>query len=115
MRLPQCFEAGVLHRRRMVSTQAQMLTALSYQGVLRRGFALVRDEAGRAVRSVKGLTSGHRLDVELADGNVAAEVQATKVRQGDATDAGLQKEAPGPVRGSSKPRKPPEGQGSLFE
>ena len=115
MRLPQCFEAGLLHRRRMVSAQAQMLTALGYQSVLRRGFALVRDEAGRTVRSVSGLAAGQRLDVELIDGNVAAEVQATKVRPGDATDAGPPKDASGPMRGSGKPRKPPEGQGSLFE
>ena len=81
-RLPQCFEAGLAQRRQMVAAQAQMLTALGYQGVLRRGFALVRDEAGRAVRSVKGLTPGQRLDVELADGNAVAEVVAGPVAAG---------------------------------
>lgn len=113
MRLPQCFEAGVLHRRRALSAQAQMLTALSYQGVLRRGFALVRNEAGHAVRSVTGLAPGQRLDVELADGNVTAEVQAAKARHADA--ATLLSDVPAPVRGSAKARKPPGGQGSLFE
>lgn len=115
VRLPQCFEASVLHRRRMVSAQAQMLTALSYQGVLRRGFALLRDEAGRAVRSVEMLAPGQPLDVELADGNVAANVEAIKSRRGEVTEPAAPRDAPGAMRGSSKPRKPPGGQGSLFE
>lgn len=115
MRLPQCFEAGVLHRRRALSAQAQMLTALSYQGVLRRGFALIRNEAGHAVRSVTGLAPGQRLDVELADGNVTAEVQAAKTRHADAAQPASLSDGPAPALGSSKPRKPPGGQGSLFE
>lgn len=115
LRLPQCFEAGLLHRRRAVSAQTQMLTALSYQSVLRRGFALVRDDAGRAVRSVQGLVAGQRLDVELADGNVAAEVQCTETRPSGASQEAQKSDAAAPLRGISKPKKPPGGQGSLFE
>jgi exodeoxyribonuclease VII large subunit len=116
VRLPQCFEARMLHRRRALSAQAQMLTALSYQGVLRRGFALIRNEAGHAVRSVTGLAPGQRLDVELADGNVAAEVQGAKARPADAAaDTATHGDAPAPLRGIGKPKKPPGGQGSLFE
>jgi exodeoxyribonuclease VII large subunit len=115
LRLPQCFQAGLLHRRRAVAAQAQLLGALSYQGVLRRGFALVRDESGRTVRTVKGLRSGQRLDVELADGNVAAEVQTAEPRQTGIGEMAVDKDASAPPRGSNKPRKSPEGQGSLFE
>ena len=50
-----------------------MLASLSYQSVLRRGFALVRDADGRTVRQAEGITAGMRLDIELADGHVAAE------------------------------------------
>jgi exodeoxyribonuclease VII large subunit len=115
LRLPQCFQSGLLHRRRAVAAQAQLLGALSYQGVLRRGFALVRDESGRTVRSVKGLRSGQRLDVELADCNVAAEVQTAEPRQTDVGEMAVDKDASAPARGGNKPRKSPEGQGSLFE
>jgi exodeoxyribonuclease VII large subunit len=63
----------VSQRRRALAGQAQMLVALSYQGVLRRGFALVRDETGAAIRSAAGIARGTRLDIELADGRIAAE------------------------------------------
>ena len=53
-----------------------MLASLSYQSVLRRGFALVRDAEGRAVRQATGLGAGVRLEIELADGRIAAETLA---------------------------------------
>jgi exodeoxyribonuclease VII large subunit len=115
LRLPQCFQAGLLHRRRAVAAQAQLLGALSYQGVLQRGFALIRDDAGRAVRSAAGLTPGQRLDLELADGNVAAEVQTARGKQPQAAPLAPQGEGSAAARGSSKPKKPTGGQGSLFE
>jgi exodeoxyribonuclease VII large subunit len=40
---------------------------------LKRGFALVRDERGAAVRSAIGIRPGMRLEIELADGRIAAE------------------------------------------
>jgi exodeoxyribonuclease VII large subunit len=40
--------------------------------VLARGFALVRDEAGAPLRSASAVASGARLDIEFADGRVAA-------------------------------------------
>ncbi len=114
LRLPQCFQAGLLHRRRAVAAQEQLLGALSYQGVLRRGFALVRDEAGRTVRTVAGLAPGQGLDVELADGNVAADVRTTQAKQPVAAHLAEQ-DTRAPPRAASKPKKTPEGQGSLFE
>jgi exodeoxyribonuclease VII large subunit len=114
LRLPQCFQAGLSHRRRAVAAQEQLLGALSYQGVLRRGFALVRDAAGRTVRSVAGLAPGQGLDVELADGNVAAEVRTTQAKQPVAAHL-AERNTSAPPRAASKPKKPPEGQGSLFE
>jgi exodeoxyribonuclease VII large subunit len=51
---------------------AELLEALSYHGVLARGFALVRDEAGRPLRLASAIVSGQRLELEFADGKVAA-------------------------------------------
>jgi exodeoxyribonuclease VII large subunit len=113
-RLQQCFAARTRQRRQMLSGQAQMLASLSYQSVLQRGFALVRDEQGRAVRSARGVAAGQRLDIELGDGRLEAEVRASAAPE--------QREAAAGSDGgtaSSKPRavgrKAPRGQGSLFD
>ncbi len=57
---------------RKVAGLGQVLQALSYHGVLERGFALVRDAEGRAVRSAASVAAGARLEIELADGRIAA-------------------------------------------
>src|ERR1700722_6029509 len=52
---------------------SQLLAALSYQGVLARGFALVRaGESGQPVRSAAAVNAGMRLDIEFADGRGGA-------------------------------------------
>ncbi len=51
---------------------ASLLTSYSYQGVLARGFALVRDDAGRAVTSAKEAAQHRTLDLEFVDGRLAA-------------------------------------------
>ncbi|MFG1394446.1 exodeoxyribonuclease VII large subunit [Xanthobacter agilis] len=52
---------------------AQLLSALSYHGVLERGFALVRDAEGQAVRRAGGLGPGRRIELEFADGRIGAQ------------------------------------------
>ena len=47
---------------------SKLLVSLGYQSVLQRGYALVRDSAGRTVRSVSGIAAGDRLSVQVADG-----------------------------------------------
>jgi exodeoxyribonuclease VII large subunit len=49
-----------------------LLAALSYRGVLARGFALVRDEHGHAVHAAASIGPNARLAIEFADGRVAA-------------------------------------------
>jgi exodeoxyribonuclease VII large subunit len=51
---------------------AGLLSALSYQGVLARGFALVRDGAGKPLRIAAEVRPGSALDIEFADGRVGA-------------------------------------------
>jgi exodeoxyribonuclease VII large subunit len=92
-----------------------MLGSLSYQSVLRRGFALVRDAHGQAVRSVAGLSSGARVGIEFADGLADATI-ASAVPSADAGEA--KADARGRDERTSTPRAPtrrgPSGQGSLF-
>jgi exodeoxyribonuclease VII large subunit len=50
----------------------QLLSALSYHGVLARGFALVRGPDHAPVHSAGAVDPGMQLDIEFADGHVAA-------------------------------------------
>jgi exodeoxyribonuclease VII large subunit len=79
-----------------------MLASLSYQSVLKRGFALVRDSEGRAVRSIGGLEAGSRVAIELTDGRAGASITSVESSSPERT------EAPKPKRS------PPKDQGSLF-
>jgi exodeoxyribonuclease VII large subunit len=67
---------------------AQLLNALSYKGVLDRGFALVRDEHGQPLHAAANINSGQRLNIEFADGRVGA------IADGDGTPAVKPKAAP---------------------
>src|SRR2546430_7605873 len=67
----QRLEARVAH-------SGQLLGALSYRGVLARGFALVRDEQGHAVHTAASVGPGARLDLEFSDGRVAATADADR-------------------------------------
>lgn len=51
------------------------LESASPQSVLKRGFALVRDEHGRPVARAAGLASGQKLTTEFADGQVRTRVE----------------------------------------
>jgi exodeoxyribonuclease VII large subunit len=107
----QCVLAQLAAHRRHLDGCAKLLASLSYHGVLQRGYALVRDGDGQALRSVAQIAAGQRLDIELADGRVDAQaLGGGRASRGTET----QPEA----RSRLAPRKTPPsgrgGQGSLF-
>ena len=51
---------------------SQLLNALSYKGVLDRGFALVRKADGSPLHRAAGVNAGQRLSIEFADGRIGA-------------------------------------------
>jgi exodeoxyribonuclease VII large subunit len=55
-----------------VERAERLLAAFSYREVLKRGFALVRDGEGRPLRAAAAVDAGMALDIEFADGRVAA-------------------------------------------
>ena len=76
-RLDRAFAEGALARRSRLAALWQLASAVSYRGVLARGFALVRDEADRAVRRAAETREGQTLTIEFAD----RAIQATAGRE----------------------------------
>jgi exodeoxyribonuclease VII large subunit len=102
-RMTYAFGAFIAGRKERVERLGRLQDSLSHKAVLARGFALVRDEDGRLVRSVSQTPAGAALTIEFADGRVP-------VKAGE-TDA--------PASASCAPRKklrktPGDDQGSLF-
>jgi exodeoxyribonuclease VII large subunit len=83
----------------------KLLAALSYQGVLARGFALVRDPAGPPIRSAAAISPGQALDIEFSDGRATALATAAH---------GVPVKPRQPIRPRSRKYGSGEGQGSLF-
>ncbi len=104
--LLQRHEARITH-------SGQLLAALSYRGVLARGFALVRDDAGQAVRSATAVGSGARLTLEFADGkvNVTSDTDQTAATSSNPPRSNPTSE-PKPI--SRRRATKPADQGSLF-
>tara|TARA_R110000787_G_scaffold43688_4_gene107077 strand:- start:35816 stop:37252 length:1437 start_codon:yes stop_codon:yes gene_type:complete len=80
----------------------RLLESLSFRRVLKRGYSIVWDEAGKPISSVGDATAGRMVEVEFSDGKAAAIFQSGA---GGKT-ASAPKKAP-------KPKSPPK-QGSLL-
>ena len=107
----QAFEHRVGRQRQTVSAVTQLLNSLGYHSVLARGFTIVRDEDGGTVRSAKIAADAQLINIEFADGQVAA------VPEGSGPAGSRAK----PGKRSAKPKPTPakrstkdSGQGSLF-
>jgi exodeoxyribonuclease VII large subunit len=99
----------------------QLLAALSYHGVLARGFALVRAEGGEPLRTAAAVSPGVRLDIEFADGHVGATADSgVRAPAGRPADVASQATRLPATRRAATERAKPRirreipGQGSLF-
>ena len=112
----------VAQRRRMLDSTLKLLASLSYQSVLQRGFALVRDGDGKAVRSTAQVKAGALLAIEVADGRFAAQALEGGGHTVPSQAAPSPPTGPGPAStpsaapaGARRSRDPSGGaQGSLF-
>jgi exodeoxyribonuclease VII large subunit len=109
-RATQAIANAIRHRRRAVDGQGQLLAALSYQGVLARGYALVRDTEGKAIRRAAAVSAAQRLEIEFTDGRVSAEALSS-AGQSPPPEATAR---PAAAASPPKPRSGSSGQGSLF-
>ena len=87
-------------RLQRLSEADKLLRAFSYQSVLGRGFALVRDSEGHPVRTTSATSDGMAVSIEFADGRADAVIGV----------AGTKKSTTRSDTGA----KPGGGQGSLF-
>ena len=105
-RLTQCIGVIASNRRRQLEALGQLLRSLSHKSVLDRGFALIRDADGQMVRkSAEALAAGH-LEIEFADGRVAAETRD----EAEGTSSKPERRPAAKVRGNNEKTK----QGKLF-
>ena len=107
---PERALARMIERRRdRLEALGGLLNSLSYRAVLARGFALVRDEDGTALRSAEVAGRAARLQLQFADGAIAA----TPLSDEDDQPAPRTRRTPAK---SEEPAQaaPPARQGSLF-
>ncbi|MFN3230548.1 MAG: exodeoxyribonuclease VII large subunit [Alphaproteobacteria bacterium] len=71
-RLRPALDRHLAQAQRSVEASARLLETLSYQGVLARGFAVVRGEGDAVLTSAKGVKSGTPLSLEFKDGRAQA-------------------------------------------
>ena len=67
--------ALVARSRQRFDARTQLLNSLGYHNVLARGFTLIRDAEGRMLRRAEEVSAGGHLDIEFADGHVAAQAE----------------------------------------
>ena len=94
-RLRRAVSGALEQRRSALAGLDQFLNALSYRNVLKRGFALVREESGAPLRSASAIAAGQGLRLEFSDGEVA--VQA---KDGPAAGPRKRRTTPGSSQGS---------------
>jgi exodeoxyribonuclease VII large subunit len=71
-RLQKAFGDAVLRRRVRLGALAKLLGAVSYRGVLERGFALVRDQRDAPIKRAAEISPPQAIKIQFADGEVAA-------------------------------------------
>lgn len=94
--------------------QDRVLQSLSYKNVLKRGYAVVRDDADRPLTRASNIAEGSAISIEFADGRVAAVAGTGGGGMPDPVQA-----APATIPPKRKAPKPdvtsgPPKQGSLF-
>jgi exodeoxyribonuclease VII large subunit len=105
-RMTRAYDERLQSRRAQLFSVGQLLGAMSYRGVLSRGFALVRDETQKPLWRADEVRQAQRLEIEFADGKIGA-IAGGRVGPPLTPPALL-------PRSRAKSDKDVEGQGSLF-
>ncbi|MNZ82185.1 Exodeoxyribonuclease 7 large subunit [compost metagenome] len=76
-RLPRAMHAGLRERRQKLEAAAQTLQVVSPLATLGRGYSILLDDRGRAVRRAADTAPGQRLTARLHEGELALRVEAS--------------------------------------
>lgn len=97
----------ILNKRQNFVAQEKLLETLSYQATLKRGYAIVKDDTGKVLRSAGSVVQAASLTLTLSDGEVTATPSGAATSKPPATPK------PPPIK---KKAETPDGsdQGSLF-
>ncbi|MDA7085392.1 exodeoxyribonuclease VII large subunit [Pseudomonas sp. SA3-5] len=79
-RLPRAMREGLKQRRLQLQSQVQTLHAVSPLATLGRGYSILLDERGRAVRSAADTHTGQRLKARLGEGELDVRVEDNHVQ-----------------------------------
>jgi exodeoxyribonuclease VII large subunit len=74
-RLPRAIKENLKSRRLQLQSQVQTLNVVSPLATLGRGYSILLDERGRAVRAAEQTHQGQRLTAKLADGELQVRVE----------------------------------------
>ena len=66
----------IKNKRTKINYMYDLLNALSPEKLLKRGFALITDESGNSIYSVKNIKENDKLIVQFCDGKITAEVDS---------------------------------------
>lgn len=80
-RLQYLMEQKIQKRRHKIALYAEQMKGLSPLNKLKSGYAIVKDENQKVIRSVKEVQSGNTLTVELLDGDIYASVTCVESRR----------------------------------
>lgn len=110
-RADKALTTDLARRRVLISGHGRILQSLSYENVLRRGYAIVRDDAGNTLKQASGIEAGAAMTIQFADGTIDA-IAVMSADTGATPPAGpapQKRKAARPVAASGPPK-----QGSLF-
>ncbi|HWU62848.1 MAG TPA: exodeoxyribonuclease VII large subunit, partial [Ensifer sp.] len=102
LRADTALATRIARERSTLAAHDRVLLSLSYKNVLKRGYAVIRDEKDAIVSSATAILEGQPLSIEFADGRMTA----TAGEGGSTATRPRKSEKPAPA-------KKPE-QGSLF-
>lgn len=107
---------ALVRSRTAILSQDRVLQSLSYKNVLKRGYAVVRDEADQPLTRAAAINGGQALSIEFADGRIGA--VSGGVPEGaqapPAAAAAPRKKAPATTAQKTLPADEVPKQGSLF-
>ncbi|MDJ0683871.1 MAG: exodeoxyribonuclease VII large subunit [Alphaproteobacteria bacterium] len=101
-RLDRALNATITVKETALKQIAPRLNGVSYENVLKRGYAILRDEAGGVLMDAAAVQAGQGLSVQLRDGSVAA------------TASGSAPKSTPAAKPKRKPKADNERQGSLL-